>query len=183
LNTRTGARLRDYSVGRASLHLEVHAGRRGLAKVLYSKVRGAPKYKCRCNLSKIQRKKYAYHGENPPMLVCKLVADEGGKPDVLENMLSGGLCGIVAASGCGSGRDRHSAADVGGTDTISVGILFADVSTSSVSLLSGMTWPCMIISNPCGGILNDGSPGRALRKEVGDDVTRISEEASESNEG
>ena len=44
---------------------------------------------------------YINHGDH--IVVCKLVAEESGKSDVLNGMLSGGLCGIVGASDCGSG--------------------------------------------------------------------------------
>ena len=50
-----------------------------------------------------------YHGDNPHVLVCKLVAEESGKSDALDSMLEGGLCGIVPwvvpASGSGGSRD------------------------------------------------------------------------------
>ena len=51
-------------------------------------------------LYKLQ-KKGIYHEENLPIPVCKLVAEESGKSDMLDSTLSGGLCGIVRASGCG----------------------------------------------------------------------------------
>lgn len=129
------------------------------------------------------RKIYTYHGEN---LVCRLVADEGGIYDVLDDTLSDGLCGIVTASGCGSGRawrDRRSAMAVGGTEKTSAGILFANVSPSSTCLTSVMTCPCVVVSPPSISILDDGSPSRGLSMEVGDDVNPISIAASEGNEG
>ena len=49
--------------------------------------------------------KCTYHWENPPIPVCKLVAEESGKSDVLDRMLVGGLCGLNNASGSGGNRD------------------------------------------------------------------------------
>lgn len=132
------------------------------------------------------RKIYIYHGENLPILVCRLVADEGGIYDVFNSTLSGGLCGIVNASGCGSGRgwrDRRSAIDVGGMDTTSAGILFANFSTSSVSPTSDMICSCVAVSPPSVSTFDDGSPSRGLSKEIGDDATPISIAVSEGNEG
>ena len=63
-------------------------------------IRKLPKY----NKTAIQISgKCTYHGD--PIVVCKLVAEECAKSDVLDAMLSGGLCGILSASKCGSSRD------------------------------------------------------------------------------
>jgi hypothetical protein len=111
------------------------------------------------------------------------VAEEAGLYEVHDCTVSVGLCNIVTASGCGSGRDRHSAVDVGGMDTASAGLAFANISTTWASLTSGMTCPCVIVSHPSVGVLDDGSPNRGLSKEIGDDVNRISIAVSEGNEG
>ena len=48
--------------------------------------------------NKIQ-KKYTNYEEDLPASVYKLMMEERGKSVVLENTLSGGLCGVVTASG------------------------------------------------------------------------------------
>jgi hypothetical protein len=44
--------------------------------------------------------KYTKHWENGPSTVYKLMTEESAKSDELDSTLSGGLCGVVAASGC-----------------------------------------------------------------------------------
>ena len=86
------------------------------------------------------------------------MAEEAGIYEVLDCTVSVGLCNVVTASGCGSGRDRHSAVDVGGTATAS------NVFTTWASLTSGMTGPRVVVSQR-------------------GDVSRISIEVSEGDEG
>lgn len=51
------------------------------------------------------RRKYMYfYCDNPPIPVCKLVAEESEKSDILDSTLSCGLCGVVGAAGCGGSR-------------------------------------------------------------------------------
>lgn len=118
-----------------------------------------------------------YHGENPPILVCKLVAEER-KSDGLSSMLSGGLWGIVSASSCGGSRDRHSVTEVSGTDTTSVAaLLLANVSTAWGLCTSGMTCSSIHVS-PSISVFEDGSPSNP----AGDGVRRLSGAKSEGNE-
>jgi hypothetical protein len=46
-----------------------------------------------------------FHGANLPIPVCRLVAEDSEKSEALGNTLSGGLCGMVSASGGGGSRD------------------------------------------------------------------------------
>jgi hypothetical protein len=128
-----------------------------------------------------------YYGENGPILVCKLVAEESGKSDILDSTLSGGLCGIVIASVCGGSRDwrsRHSATDDRGTDTTSAGELSTNVSFDLGPLASGMSSSCavIVISTPSVSVCDDGGPSRGLNNGAGDGVGRLSIAASEGNE-
>jgi hypothetical protein len=43
---------------------------------------------------------YTNNAENLPIQIHKLMTEESGKSDVLDSTLSGGLCGVVTASGC-----------------------------------------------------------------------------------
>ena len=57
--------------------------------------------------------KYTNH-EDLPASGYKLMIEERGKSVVLENTLSGGLCGTITASGGSCDRrNRHSVTDVG----------------------------------------------------------------------
>jgi hypothetical protein len=126
-----------------------------------------------------------YYGENGPILVCKLVAEESGKSDILDSTLSGGLCGIVIESVCGGSRDwrnRHSATEDRGTDTTSAGVLSTNVSFDLGPLASGMSSSCAVISTASVSVCDDGGPSRGLNKGAGDGVRRLSIAASEGNE-
>ena len=126
-------------------------------------------------MSKIQDTEdiYIYHEENPPIPVCKLVADEIGNSDILDGTLSGRLCGIVSAAECGDSRDLgncHSVTELGGLDTTSAGLLFAIFSTALGPLTSGMTCCCVAASTPSVSVLDEGSPSRGPSNPGGDDV-------------
>jgi hypothetical protein len=60
------------------------------------------KYKCPMKAIQVAGK-CTCHGDHN--LVCKLVAEESGNSDEPDRMLSGGLCGILSASGSGGNRD------------------------------------------------------------------------------
>ena len=112
-------------------------------------------------VSEIQRnrdtshRKRTYHGD--PILVCKLVAEESGKPDALDRMLSGGLCGIVGVSECGSARD------------------FPFVPLT----LGSRSW--VVVCTPSVGILDNESSRRGLVKEASGGVKRFTTAPSEGN--
>ena len=76
------------------------------------------------------------------------MAEECVKYDELDEMLSGGLCGIDGSSECGSGN-------------------FSLVPLALVSR------SCVVVSTPCVGPLVDGSPRRGLTKAVCGDVRRF----------
>jgi hypothetical protein len=130
--------------------------------------------------------KLEYHEDNLPIPVCKLVAEESGKSDVLDKKLPGGLCGLISASGSGANRDqcnRHSATDVGaGRGTTSGGVLFGNVLISSVPLASGMSCSCVVISTPSVSIFDDESPSEGLSNSIGGGIRRLTTESSEGNE-
>ena len=98
--------------------------------------------------------KFTYH-----ILVCKLVAEESGTPGVLDRMLSGGLCGIVGTSECGSCRD------------FPLVFLFL--------VLAGCS--CVVVCTPSVGILDNESPRRGLIKAACGGVKRFTTVPSEGN--
>ena len=91
-------------------------------------------------------------------MVCKLVAEECAKSDALDGMLSGGLCGIVGASICGSGD-------------------FA-----LVPLAVTRSRSCVFVFTPSVGLLADESPRRGLSNAVWGGVKRFTTAPSEGNE-
>ena len=107
----------------------------------------------KCNETAIQvTGKCRYHGD--PIVVCKLVAEERAKSDVLDTMLSGGLCGILSASKCGSARD------------------FPLVPLAS----------CVVVSTLSVSTLDDEGPRRGLIKAVCGGAKRFTTAPSEGNE-
>ena len=99
--------------------------------------------------------KCTYHGDH--ILVCKLVAEVCARSDPLDGILSGGLCGIVVASECGSGD-----------------FVF-------VPLAVTRSRSCVIVSIPSVGLLVDESPRRGLSKVVCGSVRLFTTAASEGN--
>jgi hypothetical protein len=129
--------------------------------------------------------KCTHHGENLPIPVCKLVAEESGKSDVLDSTLSGGLWGIMSDSGCRGScdwRNRHSVTDVGETETTSAGVLLAIFPTTLAPLTADITSSCDVVSTPSVRVFDDGSPSRGLSNPVGDGVRRLSIAGSEGDE-
>ncbi len=55
-------------------------------------------------LSSSIRHKCLHHGENGPIAVCKLVAEESVKSVVLDTTLADGLWGVVTTASYGRGR-------------------------------------------------------------------------------
>ena len=95
-----------------------------------------------------------YHGDHI-LVLRKLVAEESGKSDVLDGMLSLGLCSIVSASGCGS--------------------------NSAMVLLAAVSGSCVVVCAPSVSILDDESPRRGLSKAVCGGVRRFTTAPSEGN--
>jgi hypothetical protein len=127
-----------------------------------------------------------YHGENPHVLVCKLVAEESGKSDIVDSTLSGGLCGVVPASGSGVSCDccnRHSATEGNaGMYAASGGVLFGNVTTALLALALGTTCSCVVASTPSVSVFDDESPSRGLSKVIGGGIGPLFVVASEGDE-
>jgi hypothetical protein len=120
-------------------------------------------------------KKYTNHEEDLPASVYKLMIEERGKSVVLENTLSGGLCGIVTVSGGSCDRrNRHSVTDVGEMATTSGGALSTNVTAASESLACS----CEAVSTPSTRVFGDGSPNMV----VSDGVRRLCRATSEGKE-
>ena len=72
--------------------------------------------------------------------------------------------------------------ELGGMDTTSAGLLFANLSTALDSLTSGTTCSCVDASTPSVSVFDEGSPSSGLSNPVGDGVRRLSTARSSGNE-
>lgn len=84
-----------------SLRNDILSNEHSVWNVHHSKrVKSVSKYKISREIARKKWKQCTYHVENYPILVCRLVAEERGKSELLDSTLSGGLWGRVGNSGC-----------------------------------------------------------------------------------